>query len=101
MSNNTENKKEELRIKPGDVVAHFKRYSLNEEDFNSNKYLYRVIATNVIHSETRELYIVYQGLYSPFKTYIRPQDMFLSEIDKNKYPMEYDKIKWRFKVINP
>ncbi|UZP01893.1 DUF1653 domain-containing protein [Clostridium botulinum] len=38
-----------------------------------------------IHSETREKFVVYKALYGDFKTFIRPYDMFMSKVDKEKY----------------
>lgn len=38
------------------------------------------------HSETREKYVVYRALYGERNLYIRPYDMFLSEMDREKYP---------------
>ena len=30
--------------------------------------------------------VVYRGLYGTHELYIRPMDMFLSKVDKEKYP---------------
>lgn len=38
------------------------------------------------HSETQETYVVYRQLYGEGGLWIRPLDMFLSEVDKEKYP---------------
>ncbi len=50
------------RIHTGDIVQHFKRETISPEDRNANKYLYKVWGV-AIHSETKEKYVVYQGLY--------------------------------------
>lgn len=69
-------------IRVGDVVRHFKREWVSEE---TSEYLYRVIAF-ATHTETEEKLAIYQALYAPFKTCARPYEMFMSEVDHEKYP---------------
>ena len=51
--------------------------------FKGNYYILEDIA---LHSETGEQYAVYRQLYDENKLYIRPLDMFMSKVDKDKYP---------------
>ncbi len=74
-----------MRIKVGDIVNHFK----------NKRYKIMAIAK---HSEDMGEYVVYQALYEPYGVWIRPLDMFLSEVDKQKYPDI--KQKYRFEKID-
>ena len=47
---------------------------------------YYLVVDVANHSETKEKYIVYRRLYCDYSLWIRPLDMFLSEVDHKKYP---------------
>jgi len=63
--------------------------------FKGNYYLVIDIA---MHSEEDREYVVYRALYGDNQLYIREKNMFLSEVDHNKYPDI--KQKYRFELQN-
>lgn len=86
----------ENRFRPGDIVQHFKRELLSEEERAGDMYLYEIIGV-ALHSETREQMMVYRPLYGDGGMYVRPLEMFLSETDHEKYPQV--KQKYRFEKV--
>lgn len=72
-------------FKPGDIVQHFKRETLSEDELAQNVYLYEIVGT-AVHTETEEKLVVYRMLYGDGGLYARPAAMFYSEVDHEKYP---------------
>jgi hypothetical protein len=82
-------------LAPGDIVAHFKRETVPAEEIaaGSTRYLYRYLGI-VHHSETQEPLALYEALYPPYGMWVRPLDMFLGKVDREKYPAIRQR--WRF-----
>ncbi len=78
---------EERTFPEGTTVRHFKRLELTKEQLlqEPNMYLYRVIGV-AENTEDGGKLMVYRPLYGEGKLYARPLDMFLSAVDREKYP---------------
>ena len=74
------------RIKVKGIYRHFKGLLVIVEDI-------------ALDSETKEKMVVYRELVGNEGLWVRPLDMFLSEVDKKKYPNV--KQKYRFELLNP
>ena len=92
----------ERRFNKGDIVQHFKREKMTEEQLKEepNLYLYEIIGT-ARHTENKEELLIYKPLYKTkcvegVDFVVRPLDMFMSEVDHVKYPEI--KQKYRFEL---
>ena len=72
---------------PGEVWRHFK----------GKDYLIIDIAT---HTETKEDLVIYRSLYDEYDVHARPVEMFMSPVDKNKYPDSNQEYRFRLTKRN-
>ena len=63
--------------------------------FKGDCYLVEDVAR---HSETGEEYVLYRKLYGDGSLWVRPKDMFLGEVDHEKYPDREQK--YRFELLD-
>jgi hypothetical protein len=82
----------ERNFNKGDIVKHFKREKMTEEQLKEepNLYLYEIIGI-ARHTENKEEVVVYKPLYQTevmngVDFVVRPLEMFMSEVDHAKYP---------------
>ena len=79
-------------FKYGDVVQHFKREWI-EDKLNDARYLYKYLGEARYSEDKSQKFVMYMALYDDpendiklFDCFVRPYDMFYSEVDKVKYP---------------
>ena len=79
----------------GDIVRHFKREMLSEAEIakDANMYLYEIVG-QAEHTESGEELMIYRPLYGEGKLYARPLEMFISPVDKEKYPTVKQKLRF-------
>ena len=61
---------------------------------------YYIVEDIVIHSETKELMVLYRALYGKGLRYVRPYEMFKEKVDKAKYPNVKQEYRFELQELN-
>ena len=93
----------ERKFNKGDIVQHFKREKMTKEQLTEepNLYLYEIIGIGR-HTETKEEFVIYKPFYvteciNGVDFVVRPLNMFISEVDHEKYPEISQKYRFELK----
>lgn len=91
-------------FKNGDIVQHFKREWI-EDKLNDSRYLYKYLGEARYSEDKSQKFVMYMALYDDpendikiFDCFVRPFDMFYSEVDKVKYSNASQK--YRFEMYS-
>ena len=71
------------RTQSGTAVSRNLHIGAIYRHFKGDRYLVEDVVT---HSESGECLVLYRQLYGECRRFVRPLDMFLSEVDHAKYP---------------
>lgn len=67
-------------------TANFYKESMVGKRYRHFKGGIYIVTDIAVHSETDGIMVVYKSFKDPTLTWVRPLEMFLSEVDKEKYP---------------